>query len=255
MVGMEYAQFTNQECVLLQLDLDKAYDQITWSFVSQVLKKFGFGPRICNAIYTMGAGGSSVVLFNTFVVGEFQVKRLIWQGCPLAPLLFAACTHPLVALMEAVVAKKEILRLSLPNCEKLMIKLFANDSLLFLKADPQNVRRGLELVQLFAQASGSQCNIEKSQLISLTKSDSFDYAGWTRDVVGKGKIFWHLRAPLGCYTLAKQAFKWVHERIQKKMCKWRYVLLSFHSKIKVLNTFLMSYITFYSPILCLFQRG
>ena len=77
MVGMEYAQFTKQECVLLQLDLDKAYDWITWSFVSEVLNNFGFGPKICNAIYTMGAGSSSVVLFNSVVVGEFQVKRSI----------------------------------------------------------------------------------------------------------------------------------------------------------------------------------
>ena len=77
MVGMEYAQFSKQECVLLQLDLDKAYDRITWSFVSEVLRKFGFGHRICNAIYTMGADSSSAVLFNTVVVGEFQVRRSI----------------------------------------------------------------------------------------------------------------------------------------------------------------------------------
>ena len=44
MVGMEYAQLTKQECILLQLDLDKAYNQITWSFILDVLKKFAFGP-------------------------------------------------------------------------------------------------------------------------------------------------------------------------------------------------------------------
>ena len=72
----------------------------------------------------------------------------------MAPLLFVACTHPLVALLEAALAKKEISTLCLPNEEQLLIKLFADDSLLFLKADPQNLRRGLEIVQLFAQASG-----------------------------------------------------------------------------------------------------
>ena len=77
MVGMEYAQFTKQECIIIQLDLDKAYDWITWSFVSKVLKKFSFRPQICNAIYTMGVGSSSSILFNTVVVGEFQVKRSI----------------------------------------------------------------------------------------------------------------------------------------------------------------------------------
>ena len=33
MVGMEYAQFKIQECILPQLDLDKAYDRISWSFI------------------------------------------------------------------------------------------------------------------------------------------------------------------------------------------------------------------------------
>ena len=54
MLGMEYVQFTKHECILLQHDLDKAYDQITWSFVFDVLKKFGFGPWICNSIFMMG---------------------------------------------------------------------------------------------------------------------------------------------------------------------------------------------------------
>ena len=123
MVGMEYAQFTKQECILLQLDLDKAYDWITWSFVSEVLKKFGFGPRICNSIFTMGEGSPSVVLFNIVVMGEFQVKRSFQQGCPLASLLFAICTHPLAALLEAPIAKKEISRLCLPNAVQLLIHL------------------------------------------------------------------------------------------------------------------------------------
>ena len=67
-----------------------------------------------------------------------------------------------MALLEVAAAKKEIARLSLPNGEQLLVKLFADDSLLFLKADPQILRRTLEIVHLFAKALGSQCNIEKS---------------------------------------------------------------------------------------------
>ena len=104
-------------------------------------------------------------------------------------------------------AKKEIFGLFLLNGEQLLIKLFVNDSLLFLKGHPQNPRRGLEIVQLFAQALGSQCNIKKSWLLSLIQSNSFDYARWIGDVVGKGKIFRHLGALLGCYTSSKQAFE------------------------------------------------
>ena len=88
-----------------------------------------------------------------------------------------------------------------------------------LKEDPQSLRRALKIVQLFAKASGSQCNIKKSWLISLTESDGFDYARRMGDVVDKGKIFCHLGAPLGCYTSSKQAFERVQERIQTKLRK------------------------------------
>ena len=42
-LGMEYAQFTKNEFILLYLDVGKAYNHIIWSFVLDVLKKFGFG--------------------------------------------------------------------------------------------------------------------------------------------------------------------------------------------------------------------
>ena len=92
-------------------------------------------------------------------------------------------------------------------------------------------------------------------MISLIESDGFDYAGWTRDVVGKGKIFCHLGARLGYYTSSKQALEWVQERIQKKMSQWRHVIPPFHGRIRVINAILIPYITFFSPILCMSQRS
>ena len=74
-------------------------------------------------------------------------------------------------------------------------------------------------------------------------------------MVGKGQIFRHLGAPLGCYTSTKQAFEWVHKRIHKKMSRWRNVILPFHSRIKVINAILIPYITFFSPFLCMSQRN
>ena len=166
MVGMEYAQFKKHKCILLQIDLDNAYDWITWSFVSNVLKKPGLKHLICNSIFYMEGGSSYTILFNTIVMREFQVKRSIHQGCPLAPLLFATCTHPLIAMLELKATFKEIGGTSLPNGEQLLAKLFENDSLLFLKVELENISKALEIVQLFAMASGSQCNIEKSRLIA-----------------------------------------------------------------------------------------
>ena len=50
MVGMEYAKFPNQECVLFQLDLDKVYNFISWSSSQKFSKCLGLALRfaICS---------------------------------------------------------------------------------------------------------------------------------------------------------------------------------------------------------------
>ena len=85
--------------------------------------------------------------------------------------------------------KKEICRMHLPNMKKMLARLFVDDSFLFLKVESNNLKQVLEILQLFNKALGSQCNIEKSRLISLTKSGGFDYARWIGEEVRKEKIF------------------------------------------------------------------
>ena len=133
--------------------------------------------------------------------------------------------------------------------------MFADDSLLFLKAEGNNVRKALELVQLFATASGSQCNIEKSRLISLTEEDGFGSSGWTGDIINRGNIIRHLGMPIGEGTTNKQSFDWVLERIQKKMKRWEFILTPFHCRARLINTFLIPLITFASPLLQLSQKN
>lgn len=66
-----------------------------------------------NCDYTWGKNSNSELLFNDHVVESFEVKRLIKQVYPLAPLLFAIGSYPLVTLLENSVAKGEIKGLSL----------------------------------------------------------------------------------------------------------------------------------------------
>ena len=95
MIGIEYATTTQQECILLQLDLDIAYDRVGWLFVSRTTKDLGFGPKMSSTVMILCEGSSSQLLFNKRIVRTSQVKRSIRPGCPLAPPLFAMCSHSL----------------------------------------------------------------------------------------------------------------------------------------------------------------
>ena len=106
MIGIDYAKLTNQECFLLQLDLDKAYDKFGWSFITCPMRALGFGPIMSSSIFNFGFGAASQLLFNGRIVGSFEIWRLIRQGCPLSTLLFAICAHPLATSLEFATKSK-----------------------------------------------------------------------------------------------------------------------------------------------------
>jgi len=100
LIGVEYAKLSKQQYVLLQLDLDKAYDRAHWLFIQATMLKMEFGRSTSTFMFMLCFQARSHLLFNGVVVGAFSVRRSVRQGCPLAPLLFAILTHPLVLPLE-----------------------------------------------------------------------------------------------------------------------------------------------------------
>ena len=49
---IHYLNYNNLPGLLICIDLEKAFDSLDWNFVMKVLKAFGFGPIICQWVYT-----------------------------------------------------------------------------------------------------------------------------------------------------------------------------------------------------------
>ena len=61
MIGIDYAKLTHQECILLQLDLDKAYNRTGWSFISKTMRALGFSPALSFVMFSFGMGGKFLI--------------------------------------------------------------------------------------------------------------------------------------------------------------------------------------------------
>lgn len=68
------------------MDLEKAYDRVSWDFILAVLGKMGFGSMFRSMTRTLFSNAFATLLVNGYTSGKFQLRRSVRQGCPLASL-------------------------------------------------------------------------------------------------------------------------------------------------------------------------
>ena len=127
-MAIDYARHTNQELVMVQLDLEKAYDHVNWSFLSSVMSIMGFGSHTSRLIYLLGQNATSCVMLNGGVTSKIPLTRSVRQGCPLSPLLFAIVTYPLLVMLSSLATNGEIVGLHLPSSDQLLASALADNS-------------------------------------------------------------------------------------------------------------------------------
>ena len=89
--------------IVCKLDIEKAYDHLSWEFLSQVLDKMGFGKRWVSWMNWCISTASFSILVNGSPTGFFQNSRGLRQGDPLSPYLFVIGMEALSRMMKRAV--------------------------------------------------------------------------------------------------------------------------------------------------------
>ena len=82
----------------LFLDMEKAFDRVSYSFLTESLAELGFGPRFrrgVEAMYNPEKSPRRRVLANGYYSDWFPISSGVAQGCPLSPLLFLVVAESL----------------------------------------------------------------------------------------------------------------------------------------------------------------
>ena len=74
-MAMYYAQHTHQELIMVQLDLERGYCHVNWSFVYGLMHTMGFGLRMSRLIFLLGQ-----VSRLMFLLRQDIVSRIIFNG-------------------------------------------------------------------------------------------------------------------------------------------------------------------------------
>lgn len=147
---------------VLKIDLSKAYDRISWTYLRMLLTHLGFKVDIISWIMGCISNASFVVLINGAASQFFRGQRGLRQGCPLYPLLFLLAAEGLSRLISN--AKRSGLVKGLEVAVNLFIThlLFVDDILLFTNGSLIEIKELKRILDLFLKATGLQVNSRKS---------------------------------------------------------------------------------------------
>ena len=95
---------SNQGGVLCKLDMEKAYDHVSWKFLLVVVKKMGFGERRIKWIEWCISTVRFSVLINGSPSGFFQSSRGLRQGDPISPYLFVITMEVFSCLLRRAIS-------------------------------------------------------------------------------------------------------------------------------------------------------
>ena len=141
----------------LKIDLEKACDKLEWSFIKGMLSRFNFPENLSELIMSCISSVSTSLLFNGGSLEPFRPSRGIRQGDPLSPYIFILCMELLGQLIQEKCEAKVWCPVKASRSGPAFSHLFfADDLVLFAKANAENCVAIREVLDTFAISLGKQ---------------------------------------------------------------------------------------------------
>ena len=153
----------NLPALLMSIDFEKAFDSLSWKFLYNTLKLFGFGDSFISWIKTFNNDIFGYVIQSGLFSEKFRIQRGCRQGDPISPYLFILATELLFQLIDSNPNIKGI------NIDGFEIKMaqFADDTTLLLDGSLLTLQTALNTIEIFGSLSGLRMNSEKTKVIWL----------------------------------------------------------------------------------------
>lgn len=100
---VDFAKKSNEECLILKVDFEKAYDLVDWGFLVYMMRRVGFCAKWIEWMKAYVCGGSMSILVNGSPTGDINIQRGLKQVDPLAPFLFLLVAEGFSGLMSNAV--------------------------------------------------------------------------------------------------------------------------------------------------------
>ena len=152
------------------IDYRKAYDMVPHSWIIECLEIFGIAGNVERFIHRSMAQWKTELTSCGERLGHVHIRRGIFQGDSLSPLLFVICLIPLSLVLRKVKAAYEFK----DKRRKINHLLFMDDLKLYGKSDTQ-IDSLVKTVHLFRKDIGMEFGIKKCGALILKRGKVVDY--------------------------------------------------------------------------------
>ena len=163
---LSQVQEEKEEAWLLLLDIHKAFDSVSWSFLRKVLDTFMFLDSFIHWIELLYRDKEIRLSNNGHISDPIRPTRGLAQGDGLSPLLFVLVIETLALTIRENVDIKGI---QYGTTQK-KIGLLADDAILALKNSQLSFSTLLQTLEYFTTVSNLLVNREKSVIIPIGKN-------------------------------------------------------------------------------------
>jgi hypothetical protein len=127
--------------------------------------RIGFHQRWVDLVMKLVTTVSFSVLFNGTHLEEFRPSRDLRQGDSISPYLFLLAAEGLSDLLKQSRRSSDLQGIKVaPTAPAVNHLLFANNSLLFVKATDEGATEVVELLDKYCNALGQRINLDKSSV-------------------------------------------------------------------------------------------
>jgi hypothetical protein len=139
----------------IKLDMSKAYDQVAWPFLRDMMLCLGFAQKWVDLVMNCVTSIKYRIRVNGELSVELIPERGLRQGDPISPYLFLLCAEGFSALLSKAEfdGKLQGIRVcrGAPTVSHL---LFADDSLILCKANEENAIKLKQILTVYEECFG-----------------------------------------------------------------------------------------------------
>ena len=127
---IDYMKAKPTKLAFISLDQEKAFDNISHTYLFKVLQQFCFSSKFIDWIKLLYTNIQSIIILNNHISSSFPIHKGVRQGCPLSPLLYVLVFE---ILLTKIRSSPNVNGLKLPGTnEEAKLSAFADDVTLIL---------------------------------------------------------------------------------------------------------------------------